>query len=108
MGFEPEVLPPLWIAGGARSKALAVTGRGRLVGGRGLSECRAGNQRGEGECSDKRFHEASPYLRTMVRGLPQRQQPDDHALAVAEEVSALRSPDELYFGIDGTTVRSIP
>jgi hypothetical protein len=76
MGFEPEVLAQaaLWaIAGGARSKAAAITGR-CIVGARGLGKRRAGNERDQRESSDKRFHDASPCARTIVRGFLQQRQ----------------------------------
>src|SRR5438094_7797399 len=63
MGFEPEVLAQsaLWtIAGGARSPAVAATGR-TVIGRGSLSEGRAGKQRDQRESSDKRFHDASPF-----------------------------------------------
>ena len=57
----------LWIAGGAGSKAVAITVRCTLVGGYGLSERRAGKKRDQRECGDKGFHDASPFARTVVR-----------------------------------------
>jgi hypothetical protein len=62
-GLEPEVLAQtalFTIAGGARSPAVAATGR-TVGGGRSLSEGRAGKQRDQRQSSDKCFHDASPW-----------------------------------------------
>jgi hypothetical protein len=66
MGFELEVLAQsaLWtgtIAGGARSPAVAATGR-TVSSGASLSEGWAGNERNQRESSDKRFHDASLHV----------------------------------------------
>jgi hypothetical protein len=69
VGFEPEVLAQarlVTIAGGAWSPAVAATGRA-VVGGRGLSKRRAGKKRDQRERGDKGFHDASPFVRTIVR-----------------------------------------
>ena len=89
MGVEPEVLAQsaLWtgaIAGGARSPAVAATGR-TVGGGRSLSEGRAGKQRDQRKSSDKRFHDASPF----TDGCPwflQQQSADGPCFAVTSEV----------------------
>src|SRR6266567_111759 len=72
----------LWIAGGARSKAAAVTGRCTIVRGRSLSEGRAGNERNQRESGNKGFHDASPFVRTVVRGFLQSRQADGPCSAV--------------------------
>jgi hypothetical protein len=65
-GLDPEVVAQsaLWtgtIAGGARSPAVAATGR-TVSGGASLSEGWAGNERNQRESSDKRFHDASLHV----------------------------------------------
>src|SRR5207249_11367413 len=72
----------LRIAGGARSKAAAVTGRCTIVRWRSLSEGRAGNERNQRESGDKGFHDASPFVRTVVRGFLQSRQADGPCSAV--------------------------
>src|ERR671931_161595 len=100
MRFEPEVLAQsaLWpgaIAGGARSPAVAATGR-TVGGGRSLSEGRAGKQRDQRESSDKRFHDASPFTddRPWVPATAAGRRP---VLAVITEIGPSPASDELYF-----------
>jgi hypothetical protein len=50
----------LRIAGGAWSKAAAVTARCSIVARRRLSECRAGNEHDQRESGDKPLHDTSP------------------------------------------------
>ena len=65
---EPEAREAaLRIAGGAWSKAAAVTGRCSIVAGRRLSERRDGNERDQRESGDKLLHDTSPSW-TIVRG----------------------------------------
>jgi hypothetical protein len=76
VGFEPGVLAQAAlvtgaVAGGAWSPAVAVTIRCALRGRYGLGERRAGKQRDERERGNKDFHDASPFIRTEVRGFPQ-------------------------------------
>ena len=58
----------------------------RLVGGRGLSEGRAGDQRNQRESSDKRFHDASPSYGRLSVGSCNRGRSTARAFAVTEEV----------------------
>jgi hypothetical protein len=76
----------LRIAGGARSKTAAVTARCSVVAGRRLSEGRAGNERDQRESGDKGFHDASPLIRTIVRGFLQQRQADGPCFAVSGEL----------------------
>ena len=95
MGFESEVRRELTqlalrIAGGARSKAAAVTARCTSVGGHRLSERRAGNERDQRESGDKGFHDASPFVRAIVRRFLQQRQADGPCSAVAGEIASSR------------------
>jgi len=80
----------LRIAGGARSKAAAVTARCTSIGRRRLSEGRAGDERDQRESGDKGFHDASPFVRTVVRGFLHQHEADGPCSAVTGEIAPLR------------------
>src|SRR5262245_22112223 len=110
MGFEPEVLAQaaLWtIAGGARSPAVATAGR-TVIGGRSLSEGRAGKQRDQCESSDERFHDASLHVYGRRPWVPATAAGRRPLLADLREIGPSISSDELYFWIYRLTQRWKP
>jgi hypothetical protein len=77
----------LRIAGGAWSEAVAVTVRRTLVGRHRLSERRASNERDQRERGDKGFHDASPFVRTIVREFLQQRRAEGRCSAVTREMA---------------------
>jgi hypothetical protein len=106
VGFEPEVLAQAAlvtgaIAGGAWPPAVAVTVCCTLRGRCSLSERRAGNQRDERERGDKGFHDASPFVRTIVRGSLQQRRADGQCSAVSMEMAPCDHRINHVLGFEG-------
>jgi hypothetical protein len=90
-----------WIAGRAWSKAVAVTVRRTLRGRCGLSERGAGSERDQRDRGDKGFHDASPFVRTIVRKVLQQRRADGQCSAVSEEMAPRGQRINHYLGFDG-------